>query len=134
MWGGKNLLFLPPQYVDVFKKAGVTREDVRQYLRTNIGYSVADLKRRGAYHAMDSGELSGVWPEVLPGDAEKIVYPYSGKATDVERLGGLGPQEAADVHKPDIIPLVAGGDAGLNVYVVPGTEDWPVITRPIKTR
>jgi hypothetical protein len=132
--GGKDLLFLPPQYVDVFKKAGVSREDVRHYLRENICHSVAELKRRGAYHDLDSGELSGVMPEVKPGDENKLVYPFSGKGKDAQQLGGLGPQEAVSVRQPDIIPIVAGGDAGLMVYVVPGTDDWPFITREIRTR
>jgi len=122
MWGGKNLLFLPPQYVDVFKKAEVSREDVRNYLRENIGYSVAELKRRGAYHDVDSGELSGVWPEVKPGDESKMVYPLAGKSKDAQLLGGLGAQESVSVRQPDIIPTVAGGNAGLMVYVVPGTR------------
>jgi hypothetical protein len=131
--GGKNLLFIPPQYVEVFKKAGVSREDVRHYLRENIVYSVAELKRRGAYHDVDSGELSGVMPEVKPGDESKLVYPFAGKSKDAQLLGGLGAQESVSVRQPDIIPIVAGGDAGLMVYVVPGTDDWPFITRPIKT-
>ncbi|MFQ5814569.1 MAG: hypothetical protein ACE5I2_15425 [Anaerolineae bacterium] len=132
--GSKDLLFIPPPFVEIFKKAGVTREDVQQYLRENIRFSVAELKRKGAWHGMDVKELAGVMPQVEQGDEQRIVYPYSGRAGDQEHLAGLGAREALPVREPDIIPIVAGGDAGLMVLVMPGTVDWPMVTRPIRER
>jgi hypothetical protein len=129
--GRKDLLFLPPHFAEIFLAAGVTRDDVRQYLRENIRFSVAELKHRGAWHGIDGGELAGVMPEVQPGDEHKMVYPYSGRTEDKEQLAGLGPREALAVYEPDIIPIVAGGDAGLGVLIIPGTADWPMVTRPI---
>lgn len=132
--GRKDLVFLPPPFAEIFMAAGMTREDVRQYLRENIRFSVAALKRRGAWHGMGDGEMAGVMPEVKPGDEQRMVHPYSGRMEDKEQLAGLGPREALAVYEPDIIPIVAGGDAGLGVLILPGTPDWPMITRPIRAR
>jgi hypothetical protein len=130
--GQKDLLFIPPSFAEIFLAAGVTRHDVRQYLRENIRFSVAELKRRGAWHSLGDSELSGVMPEVQPGDEQTMVYPYSGRTEDKEQLAGLGPREALTVKEPDIIPIVAGGDAGLVMLVIPGTADWPMVTRPVQ--
>jgi hypothetical protein len=132
--GRKDLLFIPPHFAEIFQAAGVSRADVRQYLREHICFSVAELKRRGEWHGLGRGELTGVMPEVQPGDEHKLVYPYSGRTEDKEQLTGLAAREALAVFEPDIIPIVAGGDAGLAVLVMPGTADWPLITRPITTR
>jgi hypothetical protein len=129
--GRKDLLFIPPHFAEIFLAAGVRREDVRQYLRENIRFSVADLKRMGEWHSVGSSDLSGVMPEIKPGDEREWVYPYSGRMEDKEQLAGLGARETLAVFEPDIIPIVAGGDAGLAVLVMPGTADWPIITRPI---
>jgi hypothetical protein len=128
------LLFVPPWIVEVFQKAGLTKNDVRQYLFENVRYSVADLKRRGIWTSARGEGTPGVMPEVGPGDRDRFVYPFTQDSEEFIRHMSSGPVEATSVLQQDIIPIVAGGDAGGSILVMPGVGEYPVVTRTVSTQ
>ncbi len=129
------LLFVPPWIVEVFQKAGLTKNDVRQYLFENVRYSVADLKRRGIWtSARDEGAALGVMPDIEPGDRDRFIYPFTQDSDEFIQHMSSGPVEATSVLRQDIVPIVAGGDAGGSVLVMPGVGEYPIVTRAVSTR
>jgi hypothetical protein len=128
-----NFLFIPPTIVEIFQKAGLTKNDVRQYLFDNVRYSVADLKARGAwYRPREEGARS--MPAIEAGDHNRFIYPFKQEAEEYFRYMSIGPIEGNSILQNDIIPIVAGGDAGNFMLIMPGVPDWPVVTRPVATR
>ncbi len=128
-----NLLFIPPTWVEIFQKAGVTKNDVRQYLFDHVRYSVAELKARGAWYRPREGRVYTM-PEIEPGDKDHFIYPFKQDDEEYFRYMSLGPAEGNSVLQNDIVPVVAGGDAGNFILVIPGVPDWPIVTRPVTTR
>ena len=128
---GTYVLLVGPHMVEMFVRAGWSKQDVRDYIVDNTRASIANLKYRGTwgfYHSVQSDELF----RIEPGDEEKMLYLFKSNG-DLDRYpfldGNIGDRDL------EILVVVAGGDAGARMAItVPYQVSTNSVTKPIMTK
>ena len=120
------VLVLSPPLQEIFLNAGWSRSDLHQYIIDNAWQTAAQLKRNGRWYYF--GSPDGEMPKVEPGDEEKRIYMLK----DREQYRDILWQHAElDDREPEILIMVAGGDAGTSGAVI---TSYNVGTKPVSLK
>jgi hypothetical protein len=137
-WGGGlwirgvYTLMVSPHFIDIFREAGWTKDDVHDYVVENTKSSVASLKSRVAW----GNHVNGITPEELsiqPGDDEKFVWLLK-KTPEFEKYVSWPATLEPNYHRElDLLVVAAGGDAGNRMTItVPYQVSTESVTKPIR--
>ncbi|MDE3100630.1 MAG: hypothetical protein KGJ98_00180 [Chloroflexota bacterium] len=119
-WGGAQwtrgtyTLLIGPHMVEIFRREGWSKKDVRDYVVENTTATIADLKYRGAWGKF----MASATEETLriePGDEQKRLYLFK---ENPEYDKYLFLHSALEDRDLDVMVVVAGGDAGARMQIV----------------
>jgi hypothetical protein len=131
-WGGAQWtrgtygLLIGTHMVDIFLRAGWTKQDVRNYVVENTKSTVADLKYRGAWGKF-RGDADEEMLRINPGDDERELSLFKRNPEDEF----LFLNSATDERDLDVMVIVAGGDAGARMQI---TIPYQVSTNAVTTK
>jgi hypothetical protein len=135
-WGGAQwtkgtyVLMVGPHMVEMFVKAGWSKDDVRSYIKENTVSSVSSLKYRGAWGKY-MGEVPDEMYEIDPGDDERMLSLF--KANEEDKYLFL--QSATEGRDLEVLVMVAGGDAGGRMQItIPYQVSTNAVTQEIVVR
>lgn len=95
--GGQSVVTFPPEMVDIFRRQGWSKDDVKQYIHRHARRTIGEMKQGGEW---SPEAISLLPPEV-----------------DIENNDA----EVSAVRDPeDLLVVVAGGEAGRWMALIPG--------------
>jgi hypothetical protein len=133
-WGGAQWtrgtygLLIGTHMVDIFLRAGWTKQDVRNYVVENTKSTVADLKYRGAWGKF-RGDADEEMLRINRGDDDRELYLFKRNPEDEF----LFLNSATDERDLDVMVIVAGGDAGARMQItIPYQVSTNAVTKKIE--
>lgn len=106
--GGQSVVTFPPELVAIFRREGWSKRDVQQYVHTHAWRTVADMKQGGEWNAETLAHLPA----------------HLDLSNDATRLSAVQDPD-------DLLVLVAGGEAGRWMALIPG---WSYGTQAVTVR
>ena len=135
-WGGAQwtkgtyVLMIGPHMVEMFVRAGWSKDDVRDYVVENTKSSIASLKYRGAWGKY-MGEVPDEMMEIEPGDEDRMLSIFKPNEED----SFLFLQSATEARDLEVLVMVAGGDAGGRMQItIPYQVSTNSVTKEISIR
>ena len=120
-----------PHYVELFEKEGWTKEAAHDYLIENTRASIARLKAVGSWGVRHENFTEDML-KIEPGDDKKYAYLFKDNGENEEYLARRTETEG---RVRDIFMVVAGGNAGTRIGVVPPyTASNNPVSKVITTR
>lgn len=134
-WGGAQwtrgtyALLIGPHMVEIFRREGWSKEDVRRYVIDNTTATIADLKYRGAWGKF-MADATEETLRIEPGDDQKRLYLFK---PNPEHDRFIFLHSALEDRDLDVMVVVAGGDAGARMQItIPYQVSTNAATRAIR--
>ncbi len=122
-------IIMGPPWVEVFVKAGWTKQNMKDWMYENTKRSIASLKENGRWGVLTSqfDGFGAVAQDINPGDKEKYLHVWKEGELDSYVF-----DTSAVERKKDIYFIAAGGDAGTRIcWLTPYQFSTSPVTKPI---
>lgn len=123
-------IIMGPPWMEVFVRAGWTKQQMKEWMYENTKRSIASLKASGRWGTMTSqfDGFGAIAQDILPGDEEKYVYVW--KESDYDKNVF---DTAAVERKKGIYFICSGGDGGTRIcWLTPYQYSTNPVTKPIR--